>query len=61
MTDLTNENSNAPCEDATIRTALQYSCNNVFARWPSTSARTSCGRWPRSSASTTSRRTPVRA
>ncbi|MEV5884388.1 penicillin-binding transpeptidase domain-containing protein [Streptomyces sp. NPDC052020] len=30
--DLTNENPNAPCENATIRTALQYSCNNVFAR-----------------------------
>ncbi|MFE1036170.1 peptidoglycan D,D-transpeptidase FtsI family protein [Streptomyces sp. NPDC058807] len=32
VTDLTNENPNAPCEDATIRTALQYSCNNVFAK-----------------------------
>ncbi|MET9354916.1 penicillin-binding protein 2 [Streptomyces sp. NPDC006617] len=31
-TDLTNENPNAPCENATIRTALQYSCNNVFAK-----------------------------
>ncbi|MFJ7766945.1 peptidoglycan D,D-transpeptidase FtsI family protein [Streptomyces sp. NPDC097107] len=31
-TDLTNENPNAPCEDATIRTALRYSCNNVFAK-----------------------------
>ncbi|MFF4797757.1 peptidoglycan D,D-transpeptidase FtsI family protein [Streptomyces sp. NPDC001351] len=30
--DLSNENPNAPCEDATIRTALQYSCNNVFAK-----------------------------
>jgi cell division protein FtsI/penicillin-binding protein 2 len=30
--DLTNENPNAPCENATIRTALQYSCNNVFAK-----------------------------
>ncbi|MEU0739774.1 penicillin-binding transpeptidase domain-containing protein [Streptomyces sp. NPDC006134] len=30
--DLTNENPNAPCANATIRTALQYSCNNVFAR-----------------------------
>jgi cell division protein FtsI/penicillin-binding protein 2 len=32
VTDLTNENPNAPCENATIRTALQYSCNNVFAK-----------------------------
>ncbi|GAQ61477.1 penicillin-binding transpeptidase domain-containing protein [Streptomyces scabiei] len=31
-TQLSNENPNAPCENATIRTALQYSCNNVFAR-----------------------------
>ncbi|NUQ97473.1 MAG: penicillin-binding protein 2 [Streptomyces sp.] len=30
--DLSNENPNAPCENATIRTALQYSCNNVFAK-----------------------------
>ncbi|MGW0985136.1 peptidoglycan D,D-transpeptidase FtsI family protein [Streptomyces sp. NPDC002486] len=30
--DLTNENPDAPCTDATIRTALEYSCNNVFAR-----------------------------
>ncbi|MFE6283810.1 peptidoglycan D,D-transpeptidase FtsI family protein [Streptomyces sp. NPDC057877] len=29
---LSNENPNAPCENATIRTALQYSCNNVFAK-----------------------------
>ncbi|MFD3487883.1 peptidoglycan D,D-transpeptidase FtsI family protein [Streptomyces sp. NPDC058665] len=29
---LENENKSAPCEDATIRTALQYSCNNVFAK-----------------------------
>lgn len=29
---LTNENASAPCEDADIRTALQYSCNNVFAK-----------------------------
>ncbi|MFF3941982.1 peptidoglycan D,D-transpeptidase FtsI family protein [Streptomyces phaeofaciens] len=28
---LRNENTSAPCEDATIRVALQYSCNNVFA------------------------------
>ncbi|MET9062114.1 penicillin-binding transpeptidase domain-containing protein [Streptomyces antibioticus] len=28
---LRNENASAPCEDATIRVALQYSCNNVFA------------------------------
>ncbi|WP_210593253.1 penicillin-binding protein 2 [Streptomyces sp. GESEQ-35] len=29
---LKNENSSAPCENANIRTALQYSCNNVFAK-----------------------------
>ncbi|MER7664396.1 MULTISPECIES: penicillin-binding transpeptidase domain-containing protein [unclassified Streptomyces] len=29
---LKNENTSAPCENATIRTALQYSCNNVFAK-----------------------------
>ncbi|MFY1676356.1 MULTISPECIES: peptidoglycan D,D-transpeptidase FtsI family protein [unclassified Streptomyces] len=29
---LSNENPAAPCENATIRTALQYSCNNVFAK-----------------------------
>ncbi|MGW1891779.1 peptidoglycan D,D-transpeptidase FtsI family protein [Streptomyces sp. NPDC002004] len=29
---LDNENRAAPCEDANIRTALQYSCNNVFAK-----------------------------
>ncbi|MFB6814258.1 peptidoglycan D,D-transpeptidase FtsI family protein [Streptomyces sp. NPDC056347] len=29
---LRNENSSAPCENATLRTALQYSCNNVFAK-----------------------------
>ncbi|MFE2580621.1 peptidoglycan D,D-transpeptidase FtsI family protein [Streptomyces sp. NPDC059378] len=28
---LRNENASAPCADATIRVALQYSCNNVFA------------------------------
>ncbi|MEV1064958.1 penicillin-binding transpeptidase domain-containing protein [Streptomyces sp. NPDC050263] len=28
---LANENTSAPCENATIRVALQYSCNNVFA------------------------------
>ncbi|MFC7306645.1 peptidoglycan D,D-transpeptidase FtsI family protein [Streptomyces monticola] len=31
-TPLKNENASAPCENATIRTALQYSCNNVFAK-----------------------------
>lgn len=31
-TDLSNESPSAPCENATIRTALQYSCNNVFAK-----------------------------
>lgn len=29
---LENENKSAPCENATIRTALRYSCNNVFAK-----------------------------
>jgi cell division protein FtsI/penicillin-binding protein 2 len=29
---LRNENTSAPCENASIRVALQYSCNNVFAR-----------------------------
>ncbi|TLS42581.1 penicillin-binding protein 2 [Streptomyces montanus] len=29
---LANENESAPCEDATIRVALQYSCNNVFGK-----------------------------
>ncbi|MFC9277652.1 peptidoglycan D,D-transpeptidase FtsI family protein [Streptomyces collinus] len=29
---LTNENRSAPCEDAPIRVALRYSCNNVFGR-----------------------------
>jgi cell division protein FtsI/penicillin-binding protein 2 len=29
---LDNENANAPCENATIRTALRYSCNNVFGK-----------------------------
>ncbi len=27
-----NENASAPCENATLRTALRYSCNNVFAK-----------------------------
>ncbi|MGW0736204.1 penicillin-binding transpeptidase domain-containing protein [Streptomyces sp. NPDC002851] len=31
-TPLKNENPSAPCENATIRTALQYSCNNVFGK-----------------------------
>lgn len=30
--ELSNENPNAPCTNATIRTALEYSCNNVFAK-----------------------------
>jgi cell division protein FtsI/penicillin-binding protein 2 len=30
--DLSNENPSAPCENASIRTALEYSCNNVFAK-----------------------------
>ncbi|MYZ40736.1 MULTISPECIES: penicillin-binding transpeptidase domain-containing protein, partial [unclassified Streptomyces] len=29
---LRNENGSAPCENATIRTALAYSCNTVFAK-----------------------------
>lgn len=32
VTDLTNENPDAPCENASIRVGLQYSCNNVFAK-----------------------------
>ncbi|KKD08421.1 peptidoglycan D,D-transpeptidase FtsI family protein [Streptomyces sp. WM6386] len=32
VTKLENENKSAPCENASIRTALQYSCNNVFAK-----------------------------
>lgn len=31
-TDLANESASAPCENASIRVALQYSCNNVFAK-----------------------------
>ncbi len=30
--DLGNENPNAPCRNASIRTALEYSCNNVFGK-----------------------------
>lgn len=29
---LHNENRSAPCENATLRNALKYSCNNVFAK-----------------------------
>ncbi|MEN8653491.1 penicillin-binding transpeptidase domain-containing protein [Streptomyces sp. 21So2-11] len=29
---LKNENPAAPCENATLRTALKFSCNNVFAK-----------------------------
>ncbi|MEU2153489.1 penicillin-binding protein 2 [Streptomyces sp. NPDC019396] len=29
---LPNENPSAPCENASIRTALRYSCNNVFGK-----------------------------
>lgn len=29
---LPNENASAPCENASIRTALRYSCNNVFGK-----------------------------
>ncbi|GGL83189.1 penicillin-binding protein [Streptomyces fumigatiscleroticus] len=32
VTPLSNENPNAPCENASIRVALQYSCNNVFGK-----------------------------
>lgn len=32
VTPLENENKSAPCENASIRTALRYSCNNVFAK-----------------------------
>ncbi|MET9089127.1 penicillin-binding transpeptidase domain-containing protein [Streptomyces sp. NPDC004237] len=31
-TPLKNENTSAPCEDASIRTALRFSCNNVFGK-----------------------------
>ncbi|MBO8188339.1 penicillin-binding transpeptidase domain-containing protein [Streptomyces spirodelae] len=31
-TKLENENKSAPCENASLRTALRYSCNNVFAK-----------------------------
>ncbi|MGW0970221.1 peptidoglycan D,D-transpeptidase FtsI family protein [Streptomyces sp. NPDC002516] len=31
-TPLSNENRSAPCKDASIRVALQYSCNNVFGK-----------------------------
>ncbi|MEV7978047.1 penicillin-binding transpeptidase domain-containing protein [Streptomyces sp. NPDC086519] len=31
-TPLKNESSSAPCENASIRTALRYSCNNVFGK-----------------------------
>lgn len=30
--DLVNENRSAPCENASIRVALRYSCNNVFGK-----------------------------
>ncbi|MFH8770813.1 peptidoglycan D,D-transpeptidase FtsI family protein [Streptomyces sp. NPDC017958] len=30
--ELPNENKSAPCEDASIRVALRYSCNNVFGK-----------------------------
>ncbi|MEU1627279.1 penicillin-binding protein 2 [Streptomyces sp. NPDC020096] len=32
VSQLTNENASAPCENASIRTALEYSCNTVFAK-----------------------------
>ncbi|MGI5483443.1 peptidoglycan D,D-transpeptidase FtsI family protein [Streptomyces lavendofoliae] len=32
VTDLRNENPSAPCENASIRVALQHSCNNVFGK-----------------------------
>ncbi|MFD8811733.1 penicillin-binding transpeptidase domain-containing protein [Streptomyces sp. NPDC059627] len=31
-TPLKNESASAPCENASIRTALEYSCNNVFGK-----------------------------
>ncbi|MFG2722444.1 peptidoglycan D,D-transpeptidase FtsI family protein [Streptomyces sp. NPDC048416] len=31
-TDLPNESASAPCENASIRVALEYSCNNVFGK-----------------------------
>ncbi|MEU9448529.1 penicillin-binding transpeptidase domain-containing protein [Streptomyces sp. NPDC048277] len=31
-TPLRNESTSAPCENASIRTALRYSCNNVFGK-----------------------------
>ncbi|MFF4310403.1 peptidoglycan D,D-transpeptidase FtsI family protein [Streptomyces sp. NPDC001507] len=31
-TPLRNESASAPCENASIRTALRYSCNNVFGK-----------------------------
>lgn len=31
-TPITNENTAAPCQNASIQTALQYSCNTVFAK-----------------------------
>ncbi|MER5788806.1 penicillin-binding transpeptidase domain-containing protein [Streptomyces sp. NPDC001980] len=31
-TPLKNESASAPCENASIRTALRYSCNNVFGK-----------------------------
>ncbi|GGM89559.1 peptidoglycan D,D-transpeptidase FtsI family protein [Streptomyces fuscichromogenes] len=32
VTPLKNESTSAPCENASIRVALQYSCNNVFGK-----------------------------
>jgi cell division protein FtsI/penicillin-binding protein 2 len=32
VTPLGNENASAPCENASIRVALEYSCNTVFAK-----------------------------
>lgn len=32
VTKLRNESASAPCEDASIRVALEYSCNTVFAK-----------------------------
>ncbi|MDN3295094.1 penicillin-binding transpeptidase domain-containing protein [Streptomyces ficellus] len=32
VTDLENENPSAPCANASIRVALQFSCNNVFGK-----------------------------
>ncbi|MGK5642644.1 peptidoglycan D,D-transpeptidase FtsI family protein [Streptomyces sp. URMC 126] len=32
VTPMKNENENAPCRNASLKVAMQYSCNNVFAK-----------------------------